>query len=58
VRSSRVDSDPDTAEFKARQKRIDDWKAKVEPLRNTENPMGNPAAPQPNNAILGGNRRG
>src|SRR6185369_6194041 len=32
VRSSRADSDPDTAEFKVRQKRIDDWKAKVEPL--------------------------
>ena len=58
VRSSRTDSDPDTAEFKTRQKRIDDWKAKVEPLRNIENPMGNPAPPQPNNAILGGNRRG
>jgi hypothetical protein len=51
VRNSRADSDPNEPESKDRKKRIEEWKAKVEPYRVDANPAMN-ANPQPNNNFL------
>ncbi len=51
VRNTRADSEPDTAEFKLRQQRIEDWKAKVAPFRPAVDPA-NPAMPAAPNPFL------
>ena len=52
VRSTRADSDPDTAEYKVRQQRVKEWKTKTAPYRPAFDPANMPPANVPNNPFL------